>query len=160
MGSAAQNSSGASLAAAGFSAFGDIVSSRGVAGSDTFRAAELEQTAQRNKVAAVQTGASETEQLAAHLGNVDAVRAAAKTDPTSPTGAALRDWTEQIGLTKKSIDVDQLMAQSRQEQSGATFLRASAKTALLSGYLNAGADTLKALAPALGPQGALAFLGA
>jgi hypothetical protein len=160
MGSAAQNSSGASLAAAGFQAFGDIVSSRGIAAADTFKANMLQANAQRGQVAAVQAGASESEKLANTLGNIDAVRAAARTDPTSPTGAAVRDWSETLGNTQKSITIDNIMAQSRQQQDEAAFLKASAKTALLSGYINAGADTLKAIAPALGPQGALAFLGA
>jgi hypothetical protein len=40
-------------------------------------------------------------------GNIDAVRAAAHTDPTSPTGAAIRDWNAALGLTQKTIAIDQ-----------------------------------------------------
>jgi hypothetical protein len=82
--------------------------------------------------------------------------------PTRPrrTGAAVRDWTETLGNTKKAIDVDQLMQQSRQEETDAAYLRQAGKTALLSGYISAGSDVLKSLAPALGPTGALASLGA
>jgi hypothetical protein len=43
--------------------------------------------------------------------------AAAHTDSTSPKGAAVRDWNETLGLTKKSIDVDNIIAQSNQEAS-------------------------------------------
>jgi hypothetical protein len=45
----------------------------------------------------------------------DHVRAAAHADPTSPTGAAVRDWHETLGLTQKSINVDNIIAQSDQE---------------------------------------------
>jgi hypothetical protein len=43
------------------------------------------------------------------------MRAAARADPISPTGAAVGDWNETLGLTKKSIDVDNIIAQSNQE---------------------------------------------
>jgi hypothetical protein len=159
MGTPAQNSGGASLAAAGLQAAGDIVSSRGIAAGDTFKANILEENAQRGQVAAIETGAAASEQLARTLSNIDAVRAAANTNPTSPTGAAVRDWSEQIGLTQKSIAVDNIVAQSRQQEAEATYLRAAGKTALLSGDISAGAGVLKALGPALGPTGPLAFLG-
>jgi hypothetical protein len=53
----------------------------------------------------------------------------AHTDPTSPTSAAVRDLNETLGLTQKSIAVDQIMAQSAQEESDAAYLRSAAKTA-------------------------------
>ena len=46
---------------------------------------------------------------------------------------AIRDNAETIGLTQKSIPVDNVMAQSRQDQSDAACPRSAAKTALLSG---------------------------
>jgi hypothetical protein len=140
---------GTSIVGAGLSAYSDILSSQGTAAGENYKAAALENAAQRGKVAAAQTGASASEKLARDLGNIDAVRAAANTDPTSPTGAAIRDWNETLGLTKKSIDVDNIMAQSAQEQSDAAYLRSSAKTALLGGEISAGADILKAVGPAL-----------
>jgi hypothetical protein len=144
-----QQASGTSIVGAGLSAYSDILSSQGTAAGDTYKAASLENAAQRGRVAAAQTGASETEKLAQTLANIDSVRAAAHDDPTSPTGAAIRDWNETLGLTKKSIDVDNIMAQSQQEDSDAAFLRSSAKTALLGGEISAGADILKAAGPAL-----------
>jgi hypothetical protein len=147
--SAKSQAAGTSIVGAGLSAYSDILSSQGTAAGANYKAAALENAAQRGKVAAAQTGASASEKLARDLGNIDAVRAAAHADPTSPTGAAIRDWNETLGLTQKSIAVDQIMAQSAQEQSDAAYLRSSAKTALLGGEISAGADILKAVGPAL-----------
>jgi hypothetical protein len=147
--SAKSQAAGTSIVGAGLSAYSDILSSQGTAAGANYKAAALENAAQRGKVAAAQTGASASEKLARDLGNIDAVRAAAHTDPTSPTGAAIRDWNETLGLTQKSISIDQIMAQSAQEQSDAAYLRSSAKTALLGGEISAGADILKAVGPAL-----------
>jgi hypothetical protein len=63
-----------------------------------YKAASLENAAQRGGGAAVQTGASASEKIPSDLANIDAVRAAAHADPTSPTGAAVRDWHETLGL--------------------------------------------------------------
>jgi hypothetical protein len=41
--------------------------------------------------------------------------------------------------TQKSIDVDNINAQSNQEASDVAYMRSAAKTALLSGYISAGA---------------------
>lgn len=146
MGSAAgQGASGTSIAGAGLSAYSELLKGQGTAAGENYKAASLENAAQRGRVAAAQTGASETEKLVQTLGNIDAVRAAAHTDPTSPTGAAIRDWNETLGLTKKSIDVDNIMAQSQQEDSDAAYLRSASKYALLGGELAAGSDIIGAL---------------
>jgi hypothetical protein len=129
----------APIGGAGLGAWGTIVQSQGVAAGDNFKAASLENAAQRGRVAAVQTGASASEKIASDLANIDGVRAAAHADPTSPTGAAVRDWNETLGLAKKSIDVDNIIAQSNQEASDAAYMRSAAKTALLSGEISAGA---------------------
>lgn len=150
MGSSPQSAgaSGDSIAGAGLQAYGEILKSEGVAAGDTFKAEVLEQNAQRGEVQAVQVGADATRKLANDLGNIDAIRAAVHTDPTSPTGAAIRDTAENIGLTQKTIAVDQIMAQSRQEQDEAAYLRSASKQALLAGDISAGADILSALGKA------------
>jgi hypothetical protein len=40
----------------------------------------------------------------------------------------VRDWHEQLGLTKKAIDVDNIMAQTEQEASDAAYLRSAGKS--------------------------------
>jgi hypothetical protein len=143
--------SGTSIASAGLKVYGDVLAGEGKAAGDRYRAATLMANAQRAKVAAAQTGATESEQLSATLGNIDAVRAATHGDPTSPMAAAYRDQQEELGLTKKSIDVDNIMAQARQDESDAAYLQSSAKFALLSGDVAAGSDLLTSLSKALTP---------
>lgn len=147
MGSAA--GSAISIGGAGLSAYSDVVKAEGVQQGDIFKADILEQNAKRGQVAAVQTGADYTRKLATDLGNIDAIRAAAHTSPGSPTGAAIRDTHEQLGLTQKSIAVDNILAQSRQQEAEAAYLRSAGKSALLSGYLSAGASLLKGIGPAV-----------
>ena len=55
-----------------------------------------------------------TRNLNITLGNIDAVRAAAHTDPTSPTGAAVRDYAETTGTEQKNIAVDSITAQAQE----------------------------------------------
>jgi hypothetical protein len=150
---APQQGAGLSIAGAGLQSYGDIVQSRGVATGDTFKAATLENAAQRGRVAAVETGGDYSRKLASDLSNIDAIRAAANTDPRSPTGAAIRDYHESIGLSQKAIAVDQITAQSRQEESEAAYLRGAAKSSLLSGELSAGAGLLKAAGQGLTAAG-------
>lgn len=144
------SATGASLASLGLSAYSDILKGQGVQSADNYKAASLENAAKRGHVAAVQTGAKETIALDNTLGMIDSVRAAAHADPTSPTGAAIRDWNETLGLTKKSIDIDNIIATTKQEESDAAYLRQAGKNALNMGYLNAGTDIFSALAKAGG----------
>jgi hypothetical protein len=149
--SVGQQASGASIASAGLKAYGDYMEGAGKAEGAKYRAATLEANAQRARVQAVQTGAAESMQLAQTLGHIDAVRAAAHGDPTSPMAAAYRDQQEEFGLTKKSIDIDNIMQQSRQDESDAAYLRTSAKYALLGGEIAAGSDVLSAMSKAMLP---------
>jgi hypothetical protein len=87
---------GTSIVGAGLSAYSDILSSQGTAAGENYKAAALENAAQRGKVAAAQTGASASEKLARDLGNIDAVRAAANTDPTSPTAQPSATGTKHL----------------------------------------------------------------
>jgi hypothetical protein len=82
--------------------------------ADDYQAQRLEQAATYGELKAVQTGGQMTRQLNTTLGNIDAVRAAANTDPSSPTGAALRDNAEQIGTDQKTTTVDSILQQSLQ----------------------------------------------
>jgi hypothetical protein len=66
-----------------------------------------------------------------------------------PDAAAVSDTTEQRGLAQKSIAVDNIVAQSQQEEAEATYLRSAGKTALLSGDIGAGADILGAVGKAV-----------
>jgi hypothetical protein len=93
----------ASLASAGFGAAGSVVSGQGTAAGDTYKAETLDRAATYGGLKATQTGAQLTRNLSVSLGNIDAIRAAARTDPTSPTGAAVRGYTEQVGTEQKTF---------------------------------------------------------
>jgi hypothetical protein len=133
MGTSGQAAGGMSLAATGFKMYGDYLESRGVAAGEKFKAAELEQQAQYGELKAVQTNAQMTRNLAITLGHIDAVRAAAHTDPTSPTGAAVRGTIEEAGTERKDITVENILQQSRMDEANAAYLRDSATKALFAG---------------------------
>src|SRR6516164_6428607 len=131
MGQAA--AAGTSLAATGFAMLGEYTKSRGEAAGEKFKAEELEQQAQYGELKATQTNAQMTQRLAITLGHIDAVRAAAHTDPTSPTGAAVRGTREQLGEEAKNITVENILQQSRTDEANAAYLRSQSHNALLSG---------------------------
>ena len=124
---------GMSLAATGFAMYGEYLSSRGTAAGEKFKAEELEQQAQYGELKATQTNAQMTKNLAITLGHIDAVRSAMHTDPTSPTGAAVRGEIEATGEMKKEITVENILQQSRTDEANAAYMRSAASNALLSG---------------------------
>jgi len=135
-----------SLASAGLSAYGTILKGQGEQAADEYKAQSLERAAQVGTVKAAQTGAQLTERLNNTLGNIDAVRAAAHADPTSPTGAAIRDTAEYQGTREKTITVDNILEQTAQDESDAAYLRSAGKYALLTSDISAAAGIGKALA--------------
>ena len=145
---------GFNIAGAGLGAAGSIVQSEGVAAGDQFQAEQADVAAQYGELKAVQTGAQMSRNLNTTLGNIDAIRAAAHTDPSSPTGAAYRDTQETIGTENKTIDVSNIMAQTQQDEADAAYYRTAASTALLGGDLGAAGQLLGAVgkgAAALAP---------
>src|ERR1700693_2106610 len=80
---------------------GDVLKAQGTKAADSYKAEQLDRAAQYGELKATQTNAGMTRNLNITLGNIDAVRAAARTDPTSPTGNAVRNYTEQVGTEEK-----------------------------------------------------------
>jgi hypothetical protein len=159
---------GFSLASAGFTAQGDLLKgesaqlqAQGVAAADTFRAEQLQRAAEYGDLKAAQTAGQMTRNLNMTLGNIDATRAAAHDDPTSPTGAAYRGMVEEIGGEQKGITVDSILAQSQEDVANAAYLRQASGQALLAGDISreaagitATADIIKSASGAVGPLGA------
>lgn len=141
--------SGLSLASMGLTAASAITSSEGTASADTYKAEQLDLASQYGTLKATQTNAQLTRNQAISLGQLDSIRAAARTDPTSPTGAAVRDYVEQTGTERKNIQVDSITAQAQEDEDNAAYLRQASKTALLGGDMAAGGDVLKGIAGAL-----------
>jgi hypothetical protein len=93
----------------------------------------------------MQTAAQSTENLNLKLDNIDAIRAAANIDPSSPTTAAIRSRTSYLANRQESIQVDNIMAQNAQDRSDAEYMRQSGQFALGMGALNAGSSVLKGI---------------
>ena len=145
-----------SMAATGFQMLGDYVSSRATAGADVYQSELLEEQAQYGELKAKQTNAQMTRNLAITLGHVDAVRAAMHTDPTSPTGAAVRGEMEATGQMRKEITVENIMQQARMDEANAAYMRSQSSNALLSGDIAMLGDAFAGAAGAT----KTAFLGA
>jgi hypothetical protein len=148
---AAAGASSLSIASLGLGAIGSVVKGFGLSTADTFQSEELQRQAEYKGLEATQTNAQMIRNLGITLGNIDAVRAAGHTSPTSPTGAAVRDYTEQVGTEQKNITVDSLLAQQQMDEANAAYLRNASSVALLSGGIDAGAGILKGISglPAL-----------
>ena len=149
MGAAAAG--GMSLAATGFTMLGEYTKSRAEAGAEKFKAEQLEQQAQYGELKATQTNAQMTQRLAVTLGHIDAVRAAAHTDATSPTGATVRGYREELGEQQKEISVENILQQSRRDEADAAYMRSNATNALLAGDISMVATGFEGLAGAMKP---------
>ena len=134
-----------SLASVGLQAGGAVLKGVGQSTGDTFQAEEATRKAEYAGLEASQKNAQMTRNLGITLGNMDAIRAAAKTNPTSPTGAAVRDYTEQVGTEQKDIAVDSLLAQQQMDEANAAYLRSASTTALLSGDIGAAGSVFQGL---------------
>lgn len=133
---------GASIAGAGLKAGSEVMQGYGTQAADEFKSKRLEEAAQYGKLSAVQTGASLTEQLNQVLGNIDAVRAAADTDPTSATGAAVRARSEYVGTRERDIRMANLQAQAKRDEEEAKYLQEAGKYAVGMGYVKGAASLL------------------
>ncbi|SNB53928.1 hypothetical protein SAMN05414138_1028 [Rhodoplanes sp. JGI PP 4-B12] len=136
---------GLSLGAIGLQAYGDYTKAEGIAAGDTFKAEELQRAAEYGELKATQTNAQITRNLNITLGNIDAVRAAARANPTSPTGVAVRDYAEQVGTEQKTIAVTNILSQVQQQEADAAYLRSAASNALLSGKIAVAGDIVGGL---------------
>lgn len=141
---------GLSLASAGLGAYSTMLQAEGTATADEYQANRLDVAATYGDLKAVQTGGQMTRSLNTTLGNIAAVRAAARADPNSPTGAAVSDEQEAIGNENKSIAVGSLTAQADQDRADAAYYREASSNAMLAGEVGAGAGILKGIAGMFG----------
>lgn len=148
-----------SMASVGMSALGTVERAKGTQQADEYQAAELDRAAEYGKLRAVQTSGQLTQRLNQTLGNIDVIRAAAHTDPTSPTGAAVRDFAEDVGTNQRDIAVDSILAQSRQQESDAAYLRVAGKNALLYGKIGAAGQVLGGIGQGIKGVGGINFGG-
>lgn len=139
-------SGGASIASIGLTAFSAFEKGQGDEAAADYKAARLEQAARFGKVQAAQTDAQLSEQLNTTLGNIDAVRAAANIDPTSPTSAAIRDKQEFVSDRARTTSVNNILRQSAQNEADANYTRQAGDFAAKMDYLGGALDISKSLA--------------
>ena len=137
---------GNSLMSIGLSAYSTILQSQGVAAADDFQAQKLDTAATYGELKAVQTGGQMTRNLNPTLGNIEAVRAAARADPNSPTGAAVLDEQRDLGNERRDTTVNSILAQATQDKNDAAYYRSAASDALFSGGISAAAGIAKGIA--------------
>lgn len=109
---------------------GGVMKGEGDQAAADYQSAKLEKAAQYGRLAADQTDAQMRENLNTQIGNIDAVRAAAGIDPTSPTTAALRDRTEMLGGRDRSIQVGNILAKANQDQADAAYTKEAGSYAM------------------------------
>jgi hypothetical protein len=144
---------GNSLASIGLQAYSTILQAQGTAAGDEFQASKLETAATYGDLKATQTGGQMTRSLNTTLGNIEAVRAAARADPNSPTGAAIIDEQEAIGTEQRTNTVDSILQQSRQDRADAAYYKSAASDALFAGEVSAAAGIAKGIAGMGMPSG-------
>lgn len=142
----ASQAGGTSLLSIGLSTYSTLLKAEGAAAADEWQAAKLENAAKYGELKAVQTGAQMSRSLNTTLGNIEAVRAAARADPNSPTGAAILDEQEAIGTDQRQTVVGSILAQANQDRADAKYYRSAADRALFAGYIDAGAGIAKGIA--------------
>lgn len=135
MGTAAAGAGPLSAVSSVMSVAGGILKGEGEQSADDFQAAKLKQSAEYAKGAAAETDTQMRENLNLQLSNIDAVRAAAGIDPTSPTTAALRDKTAMIGDRSRSIQVGNIMAKASQDEADSSYLTQAGQFAYTMGAL-------------------------
>jgi hypothetical protein len=139
-----------SFATLGLSAASEVMKGEGQKSADDFKAAQQERAATYGRLKAQQTDSQMLEQENTQLGNIDAIRAAAGGDPTSPTTYALKDRAQSLGNRNRSIAVDSILAQAQQDDADANYMKQAGDFALTSSYLNAGTGIGKGLAKGYG----------
>jgi hypothetical protein len=127
-----------------------IVGAEGQAAGQEYEAQKAERAAEMGRIKATQSDAQSLEQLNTTLGHISAIRVAANTDPTSPTGLAITAEEQRVANREMTIRRTSLDMQSEQDLTDAAFRRSSANTALLGGYLGAASSLGKGFATASG----------
>lgn len=149
MGAAASSLAGpASIASLALTAGGDIMKGSATQAADDFQADRAERAAEFGKVQASLTDTTMRENLNTTLGNIEAVRAAAGTDPNSPTGAAMTDRAENLGDRQRMAAVGSINSQVAEDEASAAYLRKAGDFAVTQSYISAGADVFGGIAKA------------
>lgn len=122
----------AGLAFQGLSLVGNAL---GSSASDTYRAQRADEAAQVSEVQGEQLNTQYNQELSSTLSNIRAIRASSGGSPDSPSSLAYQGLQEKYSDEQRFARVGSAALQADQYQQDASFLRSSAKTALLGGAL-------------------------
>jgi hypothetical protein len=134
--------SGTSIAALGLSAAGTLMKGQGTKAADEFQAAQAEEAAKFGRLQADLGDTTAREKLVHTIGNIEAIRAAAKTDLTSPTEGAVEDWQRTLSERQRLASDVTLRTQAAVEDASAAYLRKAGDYAVTQSYLQAAAGIL------------------
>lgn len=138
----------ASIASLGLGAFSSIKKGQGTKAADDFQAGKAERAAAFGKLQAGQTDAVMRENLNTMISNIDVIRAAAKADPTSPTGAAIEAHDKMISDRQRTTALLNINSQVSEDEASAAYLRKAGDYAVSQSYLDAGIKVGSAVAKA------------
>lgn len=140
MGAAAASAAGpASIASLGLSAASTIMKGEGTDAADNMQADQLTQAAAFGETQATLTSATSRQNLNTTLGNIEAVRAAAGTDPSSPTSVALMDQSRDRSDLQRMATVGSIKQQDETDLASADYLKEAGNFALNQSYIGAAA---------------------
>lgn len=142
-----------SLAATGFSVASSLMGGKSKAEGAAYQSAQADRASRYGLIKADQTQQYMEENLQGTLANIDAVRASANTDPDSPTGFAIRNFSEARGERDINNRVSSIRAQSAEDANAAAFYKKSASSAMMGGYLGASGSLLSGLSGMAGGMG-------
>ncbi|MCK1445428.1 hypothetical protein IVB43_23875 [Bradyrhizobium sp. 48] len=124
----------------------DIMKGSATQAANDFQADRAERAAQFGELQATLTDTTMRENLNTTLGNIQAVRAAAGIDPTSPTTAALMDQSSSRSERQREAAVGTLKAQSAEDRASADYLRKAGDFAVTQSYFAAAGDIASGVA--------------
>lgn len=150
---AAAAAGASSIASMALTATGDIMKGSATKASDDFQADRAERAAQFGQTQAMLTDTTMRENLNTTLGNIEAVRAAANVNPTSPTTVALMDRSTELSNRQRTAAVGSIKAQAAEDQASADYLRKAGDFAVTQSYISAGADVAGGLFKAATAKG-------
>lgn len=142
----------AGLGSMALGAISSIKAGEGAQAEQEFLAKRDERAAELGRLRSAQTDVAMREELNTTLANIDAVRAAASIDPTSPTTAAIKEAESVESDRQRDTKVTNILAQAREDDETARYRYQAGRDALLAGYLGAGGKVLKGFS-SLGASG-------
>lgn len=153
MAEAAAVAGAASVASLALTAAGDITKGNATKASNDFQADRAERAAAFGETQATLTDTTMRENLNTTLGNIEAVRAAAGIDPTSPTTAVLMDRNTMLSDRQRMAAVGSIKSQAAEDRASADYLRKAGDFAVTQSYLTAATDVASGAAKAASKGG-------